>query len=374
MQPDPRIAQSSLLDGLGGDAREQRIELLNWLVERGLTVEQIEATASPTLLATRRVIGDDSERVSVREIAAKTGLDIDLQERLLRALGLQHVDNPDEPAYLRADGEATYHAAQFVRMGIPVDELMRVARVLSEGLTPVAELMRNAALMVVMKPGLTELEIAKRSERMMETAAPVLGPMITDLLMLKLRDVMQTEAVNDAERARGAARPGARDIAVAFADLVDFTRLGEALPPEQVEGMALRLADLAREVADPPVRLVKTIGDAVMLVCPDPELLLHAMLDLAEAAEVDEQLPRLRTGIAWGSAVGRSGDWFGSPVNLASRLTAAARPGKVLASEEFKNVVGDEHRFHWHFVGARRLKGISDEIKLHRVRRRAAGE
>ncbi|BBZ00470.1 adenylate/guanylate cyclase domain-containing protein [Mycolicibacterium fallax] len=369
MSVDPRIENSSLFDGLSGTRRDERIELVDWLLSRGYPFEEIESTVSPVLMASRRVIGDDGDRVSTREIAANTGLDLALQERVLRALGLHHVQDPDEKAYLRADGEATFHTAQFVRMGFDTDELLRIARVLAEGLTPVAEMMRNAALSMVMKPGLTELEIAQRSERMMEAAAPVLGPMITDLLMLKLRNVMQTEAVTEAERAEGAARPGAREVAVAFADLVDFTGLGEVLPPEDIEDMALRLSDTAREVIDPPVRLVKTIGDAVMMVCPEPLALLNAMLDLADAAEADPGLPRLRTGMAWGSAMGRSGDWFGAPVNLASRVTAAARPGRVLAAESLKDVIDDEVNFEWKFVGARKLKGITGETKLYRVKR-----
>ena len=104
---------------------------------------------------------------------------------------------------------------------------------------------------------------------------------------------------------------------MAFADLVGFTQLGEALPAEELERVASRLGDLARDVVEAPVRFIKTIGDAVMFVCPDPLALLNAVLDLMEAA-AGEEYPRLRAGIAFGSAVNRAGDWFGSPVNVAS--------------------------------------------------------
>src|SRR6202030_4752739 len=103
-------------------------------------------------------------------------------------------------------------------------------------------------------------------------------------------------------------------------------------PRENLERLASHLADLAGEVAVRPVRFVKTIGDAVMLVCPDPVSLLDAMLDLVAAAD-ETDLPQLRVGVASGSAITRAGDWFGSPGNVASRVTGAGRPGAVLVGE-----------------------------------------
>jgi adenylate cyclase len=192
--------------------------------------------------------------------------------------------------------------------------------------------------------------------------------MIQDMLFLQLRHSMETEAVNASERAAGTPMPGAREVTVAFADLVGFTRLGEAVPPEDLEQLASRLGELARDVAAPPVRLIKTIGDAVMLVSPEPVALLDAMLDLVKAAE-KEGLPQLRVGVASGSAVSRAGDWFGSPVNVANRVTNAARPGSVLVAQSARDAVGDADGFVWSFAGARHLKGVKGETKLFRARR-----
>ena len=103
--------------------------------------------------------------------------------------------------------------------------------------------------------------------------SPLLGPLCDDVLRVQLRHTLEIEAVSAAERAAGAL-PGARSIAVAFADLVGFTRLGEAVPPEELENLASRLTSMATMSAAPPVRFIKTIGDAVMLVSPDPVALL----------------------------------------------------------------------------------------------------
>lgn len=359
---------SGLLDGLEGRARTERAELIPWLLEHGVTVEQIRDSYQPMLLASRRLLGDDGTLVSAREISERNGIDLDLLQRVQRASGLPRVEDPDVPVHLRIDGEAAAYAQRFIDLGFSPDQIVLVVQVLSEGLTRAADVMRYAALAAVSEPGATELDIAKRSEAQMRDAAPLLGPLITDMLRLQLLHVMETEAVNATERAEGIPLPGAREVTIAFADLVGFTRLGEVVPPEDLEKLSHRLTDLAREVAVSPVRYIKSIGDEVMLVSSDPAAMLDAVLDLVDATEAVEDFPRLRTGVATGLAVSRAGDWFGGSVNLAARVTSASRPGAILAAEATREAVTDD-RFAWSFAGARRLKGIKDDVKLYRVRR-----
>lgn len=366
---DPDIAASGLLDDLEGEVRAERAELIAWLLDKGFTAEEIRHSWAPMLLASRRLIGDDGVYVSTRDIGEKFDLDLDMVHRVQRAIGLPTADDPDEAVYLRADGDAVGHTAKFLALGFDADQLLQVTRILAEGLSNVAEVMRYAVLASVIRPGATELGTAQGSEAVVEAVAPLLGPMIQDMLLLQLRHAMETEAVSASERSSGKPLPGAREIAVAFADMVDFTRLGEAVEPERLEELAHRLATMARDVAVPPVRFVKTIGDAVMLVCPDPVPLLDAMLELAGAAEADSDFPRLRVGIAYGEAVSRAGDWFGSPVNRASRVTAVARPGTVLVGAAFREAVGDAEGYDWSYAGGRHLKGIQGGTKLFRARR-----
>jgi adenylate cyclase len=193
---------------------------------------------------------------------------------------------------------------------------------------------------------------------------------IEGLLQLQLRRSFEIEGLNAAERAAGTL-PGARNVVVAFADLAGFTRLGEARPPEELEHVASQLADLARDIAVAPVWFIKTIGDAVMLVSPDPVSLLNAVLDLVEAAAT-AHLPQLRAGVAAGPAVTRAGDWFGSPVNIASRVTGVAHPDTVLVAESAHAVVGAAEQFKWSSAGARHFKGVRGEVKLYRVSRASA--
>jgi adenylate cyclase len=366
---DVDIEALGLLDGLDDKTRAERAELIPWLLDQGVTVQQIRGAFAPMLLASRRMLGDDGTYVSAREASERTGIDLNLLQRIQQAMGLPRVDDPDAVVYMRADAEAAAFTQKFIELGMEPDQLVQIARILAEGLSRTAEVMRYATLASVLDPTATELEIAKNSDAFLREIAPMLGPMIEEVLRLQLRHMMETEAVTATERAQGQRVPGARLVTIAFADLVGFTRLGEVVAPEDLGQLSHRLADLARDVAGPPVRFIKTIGDEVMLVSPDPVALLEAVMDLVDATDRDDDFPTLRAGIATGMAVSRAGDWFGSPVNLASRVTGAARPGSILVSESTRDAIGDDERFSWSFAGARHLKNIKSDVGLFRARR-----
>ncbi|ORV55460.1 cyclase [Mycobacterium florentinum] len=366
---DDEVDIDDLLDGLEGAARTERAELVAWLLEQGITADEIASTNPPLLLASRRIIGDDGTYVSAREISEHYNIDLMLLQRVQRAIGLARVDDPDAAIHMRADGEAAAYAQRFVEMGLNPDQVVLVVRVLADGLSHAAEVMRYAALAAIMRPGSSELEVAQASKALVSQIGPQLGPMIEQMLFMQLRHMMETEAVNAAERAAGKPLPGARQVTVAFADLVGFTRLGEVVSPEELGQLAGRLASLARDMTAPPVRFIKTIGDAVMFVCPEPAPLLDVVLKLVEAVDTDNDFPRLRAGVSAGMAVSRAGDWFGSPVNVASRVTGVARAGTVLVADSVWDEIGESGEFSGSFAGARRLKGVKNEVKLFRVRR-----
>jgi adenylate cyclase len=363
----PDIEALGLLDGLQWPAREERVELIGWLLGRGFDVDQIRGAFSPMLLPANRVIGDDGTWVSPREISEASGVSLELLQRLHRAAGLVNAENPDARLQSRADAESVLAAARLVDSGLDPVQVALIVRLMMDSLTGVAVAMRHAGLQALLHPGATELELAQAYEGLAHNAEPFLGPMVDGLLRLALRHSFETEAINVFERAAGTL-PGARDVAVAFADLVGFTRLGEEMPPEELGLVAIRLADLAHDVVASPVQFVKTIGDAVMLVCSDPFKLLVTVLGLIEAAAVDD-FPRLRVGLAFGPAVNRAGDWYGSPVNLASRVTGVAPAGAVWATEPARKAIGDPAGIQWSAPEARHLKGIRGEVMLYRARR-----
>jgi adenylate cyclase len=361
------IEASGLLDGLDGVAREERAELIAWLLDQGVAVEQIRDAVAPMLIPAGRLVGEDGVRVSARQICEETGIDLELLEAIQRSFGLARVEDPDAAVLLRADSEAAARVKVFIDMGFTREQLIAVSRVLGQGLAQTAEVMRQVVLEAVLQPGATELELARAYEVLVRQVSPLLGPLSEDVLRLQLRHSLETEAVNVAERAAGTL-PGARNITVAFADLVGFTRLGEGVPPEELEHLANRLSGLARDAVAPPVRFIKTIGDAVMFVSTDAVALLRTALELVALAEKFDDFPQLRVGVASGQAVSRAGDWFGNPVNVASRVTGVARPGGVLVAESAREASGSADAFSWSFAGARHLKGVKEEVKLYRAR------
>jgi adenylate cyclase len=354
-----------LLDGLEGEARKERAELIEWLLEKGFSIDHIcGSAAAPLMLPAHRALGDDGHYVSAREVCEATGIDAQLLQRLQRAIGLQ-VGDPDAAVLLRADGEAAAGAKYFLDLGFDPDDTVAMMRVVIENLGNVAAIMREAALKTLLRPGSSEVELAQGTEQLAHRLAPRIGPGMEHLIRLELRRSFETDAVTAAERAAGTL-PGGRTVTVCFADLAGFTRLGEAIPPEDLERVASRFAEVAHDVARSPVRFIKSIGDAVMLISFDAVPLLHAVLDLIDLV-AENDLPPLRIGIASGLAVSRAGDWFGSPVNVASRVTAEARPGTVMVAESTRDAAGNATGFEWSPAGVRRLKGVSDEVKLFRV-------
>lgn len=367
---DADIAELGLLQGLDGQARRERAELVRWLLARGFNVDQIRSQFSPILLAANRMIGDDGTLVSAREVSLSSAVSLDLLQRLHSAAGLVRSEDPDARTLSRADAESVLAAARLVDIGLDPARVALIVRLLMDGFTGVAVVIRRAALQALLHPGTTELQLAQAFEVLAHHAEPLLGPMVDGLLRLALRHSLETEAISALERAAGTL-PGTREVAVAFADLVGFTQLGEKMAPDDLGRVALQFADLARAVVTTPVQFLKTIGDAVMLVCPDPYKLLMTVLDLIETARVDE-FPRLRVGLAFGPAVNRAGDWYGSSVNLASRVTSVAPAGTVRVTEAARTAIGDPDGIEWAVSESCQLKGIRGEVVLFGPRRRPA--
>jgi len=360
-----------LLDGLEGAQRAERLALLEQLAADGVPLSELRrTTASGTVMflpADRLIVSD--RRYTAAEIAELTGIEPEMLNSLSRAMGLPIADL-DDPVYTDLELEAAGRLKAARELGIPDEDTLDLLRVLGRSLSQAAESLRAMPLKFVLEPGLSEAELAQRYAAAVEQMYPLVDPMISSILTLHLRHATQAEVVNALERS-GGELPGSREVAVAFADLVGFTRLGEEVPPDELGRLAARLEALAGEVAEPPVRLVKTIGDAAMLASPEPEPLLSATLELVEAAEgAGQDFPQLRGGAAYGTALPRAGDWFGRPVNLASRITSVARPGTVLADQALHDAADGGYR--WSFAGQRRLKGLREPVRLFRARREDA--
>jgi adenylate cyclase len=358
-----------LLDGLEGEARKARRELLERLAGEGVPLEELRTAVAAgrlTLLPVERAFGGAGPQYTPREAAEIAGVELDLLERAAAALGIPYPD-PDERSLSEADLEAARRMKTLRDAGLPEEGMLQVARTIGRATARIAEANRELSIRALMQPGDTERDLALRFAAAAQHMQPLVEPVLVYALRAHMLEQIRRDVIAAADLASG--EMGATsEVSVCFADLVGFTKLGEEIAPEQLGAVVGRLEELATAVVEPPVRLVKVIGDAVMLTSPEAEPLTAAALALVEAADQEaEEFPRLRAGIARGPALAQAGDYYGRPVNLASRITAVAKPGSVLMDEAAKEAAPDA--FAYSFAGERRLKSFDARLKLYRARR-----
>jgi adenylate cyclase len=358
-----------LLDGVEDEAREARLELLERLSREDVPLEELRDAVEGgrlTLLPVERGLAGDGPRYTRGEIADLSGADLDLLQRASAALGIPYPD-ADERVLTEADLEAARRVKAFLDAGLPEDGIIQVARTIGMGSARMAEANRELIVRTLMQPGDTERDLALRFAGAAEHMLPLFEPTLLYAQRAHLLEQIRRDVIGAADLASG--ELGATtEVSICFADLVGFTKLGDEIEPEELGLVAGRLEEMATVVAESPVRLVKTIGDAAMLVSTEAEAMTDAALRLVEASEEEgEEFPSLRAGLARGPALVQTGDYYGRSVNLASRITGIAKPGSVLVDKEAKQAAPDA--FDYSFAGERRLKGFESRTKLYRVRR-----
>jgi adenylate cyclase len=356
-------AREGLLDGLEGEARAQREKLLTRLLDDGFSDEDLRRAVKENrlaLLPVDRVLGGT---YTATEIEERSGLPASNVIRIRRILGLPQPE-PEERVFTDEDVEAARATKLFLDAGFDAERIIEITRVLGEGMSRLSATITAAFVETFLEPGASEEDVALRFASLAEQLTPATGPILVAGFKNHLRDSVQRGMLGLEELETGDTA-GTQEVAVCFADLVGFTRLGGQVEVRELGSVAGRLASLAASLPEPPVRLVKTIGDAAMFVSPEPAPLVDVALRLVDAF-AEEGLPSLRAGIAFGPAVMHAGDYYGHSVNLASRVTGIARPGSVLCTREVRDGAAD--RFQWSAAGRHRLKGVSGHTPLYRAR------
>jgi adenylate cyclase len=357
------FAAAGLLDGLEGEEREARERLLRQLADAGFTQDELQDAVAEDRLALLPVDRMFEGEHTAAEIADRTGLDAETLLRIWRLLGLPE-RGPDDRVFRDEDEAAAQSTKLFLEAGLGEEAITEITRVLGEGMARLAATTAAAFVDAFLKPGDSEQDIATRFPELAGKLSEAIKPVLAAAYNAHLREAVRRGMIGRVEREQGA-NVGAQEMTICFADLVGFTRLGGDVAATELGSVAGKLAELAADVAERPVRLVKTIGDAAMFVSPEPGAMVTAALALVDAVEAAE-LPSVRAGIACGSALQRAGDFYGHPVNLASRVTGIARPGSVLCTEEVRDQAPDD--FDWSDAGKHRLKGIQGAQPLYRAR------
>lgn len=160
--------------------------------------------------------------------------------------------------------------------------------------------------------------------------------------------------------------PAPTPVAVAFTDMEGFTtftaREGDEAARSLLAEHHLQIGPIVRSRGG---RVVKRIGDGLMLSFPSPEAAVHAALDLVD---VPAQL-RLRAGVHCGEAVVTSDDLIGHDVNVTARVAALATGGQVLATAHLRDQVGDMRGVAFGRARRKALKGVGDPVSVCPVTR-----
>jgi adenylate cyclase len=356
-----------LLDGLEGEERETRLALLEQLSGDGFAIEDLQRAVAEdrlALLPVQRLLGAS---YTAHEIEQRTGLPARTMLLIRRLSGLSEA-GPDDRVFGDEDVALAQSTRAFIDAGLGEDAIVEMTRVLGEGMSRAAATTTALFAEAFLKPGDNEREVAQRFAVLADQLLPAVQPVLVAAFKAHLRESVQRGMLGPTELEAGHI-PDAQDLAVCFADLVGFTRLGGEIEVRELGMVAETLARLATELTVAPVRLVKTIGDAALFVSIEPGPLVGVALSLVEAV-AEAELPSLRAGVASGPALQRAGDFYGHSVNLASRVTGIARPGSVLCTEPVRDAAPDD--FDWSFAGRHRFKGIPEPMPLYRARRPSA--
>lgn len=356
-----------LLEGLVDEERASRLALLERLMADGVGVDDLRAAIAEGRLAVLPVelmLAGEPAYTPI-EVAERSGVPIEVLERQWRSIGVAIPDR-EVVALSREDLDAAHRQRSLLDSGLQPDAIAELGRTIAVAMSQFAAATRQIMATSFTGPDDSEREISERIYERTDSLMPLVGPTLDYVYRLHLREQLRHAQFATGDLQEGT-YPGGETVTVAFADLVGYTELGEELPPEELGTVTGRLDEVARDVAHGPVRLVKLIGDAAMLASADTEAVVGAVLDLLETmAEEGDGFPLIRAGVARGPVLSRGGDFYGAPVNLASRITGVARPGSVLVTSEVRAEAKDSFAFSP--AGRKHLKGIHGTVEVHRCR------
>jgi sigma-B regulation protein RsbU (phosphoserine phosphatase) len=306
------------------------------------------------LAALRLALLGGQDEFDESQLSSAAGVGVSTTRQLWRAMGFPDAE-PGTPAFTRADLDALRRVGAALALR-GEDTVIEHARVLSSLLARAADVVATSLtddIRGYRRAGLAHADAAAAAVvqlRLLEISA-----LVDYLFRRQLVTVLTRQLTAERESSASADRAAA----VIFADLVGFTTLSQQLEDDDLAVLVTRFQSLAFDlVAASGGRVVKTLGDEVMVVCEDVDAAIGVATALAKAYADDELLPDVRVGMAYGPVLRVQGDYFGPTVNLASRLVGIAGPGAVIISDDARRALGTESQFQPTELRPRRLKDI----------------
>jgi adenylate cyclase len=346
----------------------RQVGIVARLRERGYTLEQIRAASDSGRLAlggVEDVLSLPEGRHTLRQTARATGLAPEQIERIVGSLGLSTLS---VESLSDEDLEMLRYVAAVLEAGLPEDAFMQIARVYGQALAQIAETEVRLVHMYVHEPlmrsGVSDLQIAEQMDGIVRELVPFITPLMTWVHGRFLAHFVEQDVIGhmEADLDGHAAEAGRLRVAIAFADLAGYTRLTEEQGDERAVGAVERFVEEVERTLPLEARVLKTLGDEVMVVGPDPVALTRWAVGFQARAPAGVPPPRI--GIHHGEAIYRDGDYYGREVNQAARVVARAAGGEVLVTRAVVDLAAGQDGLAFKLIGAVGLKGFSEPTEL----------
>jgi adenylate cyclase len=304
---------------------------------------------------------------TLEDAAEETGLEPELIERIWQSMGFsRHELN----ALTEEDMQALRWVSSVLSAGFPLVALLQLTRVYGQSLSQIADAETRLFHIYVHEPlmreGVPSLEMAEEMADLGRDLLPLASPIMDFIHQRYLAYFSEQDVVGHMEAdVDGDASFGRVRVAIAFADLAGYTRYVEEEGEEEALSYVERFIDAVGDTLPEGARVVKTIGDEVMVVGQDVGAILDWAVGFSRLYADERPAPRI--GVNAGPVLYRDGDYFGREVNLASRVVARARGGEVLVTGGVLDDLKDSSHLRIDNIGQVKLKGFTEPRSLCRV-------
>jgi adenylate cyclase len=341
--------------------------------ERGHSLQDIRRATDEGRLAfgfLEELFPTDLPRYTLEQASREAGLAPGLARRIITGLGV----SPEQTDTLTEDDvQLLRYVAAVLESGFPAAAVLQLARVYGQAMAQVADAeVRLFHLYVhepLMRSGAAGVETAEQMHAISREVLPLASPVLDQVHQRYLQHFVEQDVVGhmESDLDGSAVDLGRMRVAIAFADLAGYTRLteeeGEVTAADAVE----RFVEAVESTLPEGARVVKTIGDEVMIVGSDPAALIDWAVGFQRLHSGGRPLPRI--GIHHGVALYRDGDYYGRDVNIASRIAARSAGGEVLVTRSVADSAGSHLEFER--IAEVKLKGFSDATEILIARPRA---
>jgi adenylate cyclase len=356
-------------------AAASHVRIVARLRERGHTVRRIREASQSGKLAfgyIDELLPSSEARYTLAEAGREIGLEPELIERLVAAMG-QNALSTEEIS--EEDLEVLRYGAEVLAAGLPLPALLQLVRVYGQAMAQVADAeVRLFHLYLhepLMREGVPGVEVAQAMEGMTREMLPFAVPFINYLHGRLLGYFVEQDVIGHIESDlddEETAEEGRMRVAIAFADLAGYTKLTEEAGEAQAVSAVERFVETVEHTLPIDARVIKTLGDEVMVVGADAGALTRWAVGLG--GELPEGSPPPRIGIHSGAALYRDGDYYGREVNRAARVVARAAGGEVLVTHPVVEAAGRQDGLEFELIGEVVLKGFNHPTELFLARAR----